>query len=90
MKQLILDFFSPPQKAEVQKVANIQESSKDHHVFIAPNGCKITMEGTAVLYEDGLEPYREVFKNIKEAFENFTYWCNVEKKASKKTKKVAH
>lgn len=90
MKQLILDFFLPPQKVEVQKVAKAQGSSKDHHVFIAPNGCKITMDGTTVLYEDGLEPYKEVFKNIKEAFESFTYWCNEEKKASKTTKKVAH
>jgi len=88
MKQLILDFFSPPQKEKVKDKVHVE--SKDHHVFIAPNGCKITMDGTTVLYEDGLEPYREVFKNIKEAFETFTYWCNVEKKASKKTKKVAH
>lgn len=89
MKQLILDFFSQPQKAKVQEAAKVQEkSSKDHHVFIAPNGCKITMDGTTVLYEDGLEPYREVFKNIKEAFENFTYWCKEETKASK-SKKVA-
>ena len=85
MGQLKFDFFSPPQKE-----VNAKNDSKDHHVFIAPNGCKITMNGTMVLYEDGLEPYKEVFKNIKEAFETFTYWCNVEKKASKKSKKVAY
>jgi len=84
VKQLILDFFSSPQKVEKPKKSVVCEKSKDHHVFIAPNGCKITMDGTVLLYEDGEEPYKEIFKNIKEAFENFTYWCNVEKKASKK------
>lgn len=83
MTQLILDFFSPPQKANKPK-KKVNKEDADHHVFIAPNGCKITMDGTTLLYEDGVEPYKEVFKNIKEAFENFTYWCNVEKKASKK------
>lgn len=78
MAQLILDFLPQPKKKEKSNNA-----IKEHQVFIAPNGCRITMDGTTLLYEDGLEPYKEVFKNIKEAFENFTYWCNEERKASK-------
>ncbi len=78
MKQMFLDFLNPP--LEPIKQAN-------YHVYVAPNGCRITMSDTVVLYEDGKEPYKEIFKNIKEAYENFKFWCAEEKKTCKKARR---
>lgn len=78
MKQLILDFLSPP-KAE--KTKKVKGQIEENQVFVAPNGCKITMSGTILLYEDGKEPYKEVFDTIKEAYESFKYWCKIEKQS---------
>ena len=84
MKQLILDFFSPP---KVEKPKKVKGQIEENRVFVAPNGCKITMNGTMLLYEDGEEPYKQIFSDIKEAYESFKYWCKLEKK---NTTKVAY
>ena len=79
MKQMFLDCLNPPPEPIKQ--------SKNHHVYVAPNGCRITMSDTVVLYEDGQEPYKQIFADIKEAYENFKYWCGVEEKTCKKARR---
>lgn len=78
MKQLILDLFSPP---KMEKPKKEKGAIAENQVFVAPNGCRITMIGTMLLYEDGQEPYKEVFDTIKEAYDSFKYWCKIEKQS---------
>lgn len=95
MKQLILDFFSPP-KMEKSKNNKGEKKAKEEviiidNMYIAPNGCRISIDGVIVKYDDGLEPYKMSFKSLEDAYENFMDWCKTELKASRKQKvKVAH
>lgn len=95
MKQLILDFFTPT-KAEKPKKVKVEKMVKEEviiidNMYIAPNGCKISIDGMMVKYDDGQEPYKLSFKTLEDAYENFMDWCKTELKASRKQKiKVAH